>query len=79
MASRAIAVRYRYREGGDAERNASFHGRLYNRTEAAVLRRLREVHRFADRVEIVEMRALERPRMDGATARGSTDGVGGPA
>ncbi len=79
MAPEVIAVRYRYREGGDAERNASFYGRLYNCTEAAVLRRLREVHRFADHVEIVEMRSLERLRMDGATARGSTDSLGGPA
>ena len=79
MAPEAIAVRYRYREGGGAERNASFYARLYNCTEAAVLRRLQEVHRFADRVEIVEMRSLERPRMDGATARGSTGSLGGPA
>jgi hypothetical protein len=42
-------------------KNASFHGLFYDRSEKAVRDRLREAHRFAERVEIVEMRWLERP------------------
>ncbi len=58
MGPKAVTVRYRYRysEGDEGYRNASYRGRFYECTEAAVGRRLREVHRFAKRLEIVEVR-----------------------
>ena len=57
MEPRAATVRYRYNEGGDEGcRSACFHGRFYECTEAAVLRSLRQAHRFAVRVEVVELR-----------------------
>ena len=57
MEPKAVTVRYRYADKDDeACRSASYRGRFYECTEAAVRRRLREVHRFASRVEIVEVR-----------------------
>lgn len=50
-----VTVRYRYGEGGRG-RDASFYGLLYDRSEGAVLGRLREAHRFAAWVEVVELR-----------------------
>lgn len=55
MAPFAATVRYRFSEGGGG-RDASFRGLFFHRSEAAVLGRLREAHRFAERVEIVEIR-----------------------
>ena len=53
---KAVTVQYRYSDRDDeACRSASYRGRFYECTEAAVRRRLREVHRFASRVEIVEV------------------------
>ncbi len=49
-----VTVRYRYGEGG-ASRDASFYGLLYDRSEEAVLGRLKEAHRFAAWVEVVEV------------------------
>lgn len=51
-----VFVRYRYAEGGNGGKDAGFHGLFYERSEAAVLGRLRELHRLADWVEIVEVR-----------------------
>ena len=53
---KAVTVRYRYSEGDEEYRSASYRGLFYECTEAAVRRRLREVHRFAKRLEIVEVR-----------------------
>ena len=53
---KAVTVRYRYSEGDETCRNACFRGRFYECTEAAVRRSLRQAHRFAERVEIVEVR-----------------------
>lgn len=53
---RAVTVRYRYRDRGEAARDGSFRGRFYECTEAAVRRSLRQAHRFAESVEIVEVR-----------------------
>jgi hypothetical protein len=50
-----VRVRYRCGEGGGS-RDASFYGLCYDRSEAAVLGRLRGAHRFASHVEIVEVR-----------------------
>lgn len=50
-----VAVRYRSSEGGES-RDATFRGLLLERSEAAVLRRLREAHRFAGDIEVVEVR-----------------------
>ena len=55
----AVTVRYRYGEGG-ASKDASFYGLFYDRSEGAVLGRLKEAHRFAAWVEIVEMRWRDR-------------------
>ena len=60
----AATVRYRFSEG-DGGRDASFHGLFSDRSEQAVLHRLEEAHRFADWVEVVEVRW----RGDGAAAR----------
>jgi len=54
MAPFPVEVRYRYNEGGEA-RNASFYGLFFDRSDKAVLDRLREVHRLAARIEIVGM------------------------
>jgi hypothetical protein len=53
----SAVVRYRYgdRGGGEAGRGASFYGSFYDRSEAAVLSRLREVHRLAAWIEIVDL------------------------
>jgi hypothetical protein len=56
MDARAVTVEYRYSEGGQGHRSATYRGRLHERTEAAVRRRLREVHRFAESVEVVAVR-----------------------
>ena len=64
-------VRYRYGEGGEG-RDASFYGLFYDRSEKAVLNRLKEAHRFAVWIEIVETRwrmegrALDRAALGGA-------------
>ena len=50
-----VTVRYRFGEGGGS-REASFRGLLFDRSEAAVLRRLEEAHRFAEWVEVLEVR-----------------------
>jgi len=50
-----VTVRYRYSEG-DKSKDASFHGLFFDRSDEAVLRRLREAHRFAARIEVVEVR-----------------------
>ena len=51
----AATVRYRFNEG-DGSRDATFHGLFFDRSEEAVLHRLREAHRFAARIEVVEVR-----------------------
>ncbi len=56
MEPRAATVRYRYSDGDEGCRDACFRGRFYECTEAAVRRSLREAHRFATRVEIIELR-----------------------
>lgn len=57
MAPLAVTVRYPFSEGrGDGGRDACFHGLFFGGSEAVVLRRLREAHRFAERVEIVDIR-----------------------
>ena len=64
-------VRYRYGEGGEG-RDASFYGLFYDRSEKAVLSRLKEAHRFAVWIEVVETRwrmegrALDRAALGGA-------------
>lgn len=68
MAPIAVTARYRFSEGGEA-RNASFHGLFFDRSEKAVQDRLREAHRFAEQVEIVELQWLERPCLEGAAGR----------
>lgn len=56
MTSLAVTVRYKFSEGEEGGRDATFHGLLFDRLEAAVLRRLREAHHFAEeRVEIVDI------------------------
>ena len=55
MEPSTATVRYRYGEGGQQGTDASFYGSFFHRSEAAVLSRLREVHRFAAWVEIVEV------------------------
>ena len=50
-----VRVRYRYGEGGRS-RDASFYGLCHDRSEKALLGKLREAHRFADHVEIIEVR-----------------------
>ena len=59
----AATVRYRFSEG-DGSRDAAFYGLFFERSEQAVLHRLEEAHRFADWVEVVEVRWR-----DGAAAR----------
>jgi hypothetical protein len=67
----AVTVRYRYSDGAGESRAASFRGAFYERSEAAVLRRLREVHRFAGRIEIVELRWRDPLRPDARRTRRS--------
>ena len=55
-----VKVRYRYGEGGKS-RDASFYGLRYDRSDRALLDRLRELHRFASGVEIVEVRWRHEP------------------
>jgi hypothetical protein len=55
MVPKAVTVHYRYREGDEGYRSACFRGRFFDCTEAAVRRSLREAHRFASHVEIVEV------------------------
>ena len=55
MGPKAVTVRYRYSEGDEGYRSACFRGSFYECTEAAVLRSLRQAHRFAVRVEVVEL------------------------
>ena len=56
MGPKAVTVRYRYSEGDEGYRSACFRGSFYECTEAAVRRSLREAHRFARSLEIVEVR-----------------------
>jgi hypothetical protein len=56
MVSFPVTVRYRYSDGGDADTAASFRGRFFDRSEAVVVSRLRELHRFAAWVEVIELR-----------------------
>lgn len=57
MEPSAATVLYRYGDShGGKARDASFRGLFFDRSEAAVLGRLREVHRFAAWVEVVEVR-----------------------
>ena len=70
MTPTAVTVRYRYGEGG-ASRNASFYGLFYDRSEEAVLGRLKEAHRFAAWVEVVDVQWR-----DGAPARADRRGSG---
>jgi hypothetical protein len=55
MESKSVTVRYRYSEGDEGYREGCFRGRFYECTEAAVRRSLREAHRFARRIEILEV------------------------
>ncbi|MBD0276035.1 MAG: hypothetical protein ICV73_29425 [Acetobacteraceae bacterium] len=50
-----MAVRYRYGQDGEG-RDASFYGLSYDRSEKALLGRLKEAHRFAAWIEVVEVR-----------------------
>ena len=63
MMPTAVTVRYRYGEGG-ASRDASFYGLFFDRSEEAVLGRLKEAHRFATWIEVVDVQWR-----DGAPAR----------
>jgi len=73
-----VTVRYRFSEGGDTDTAASFRGRFFDRSDAAVFNRLRELHRFAARVEIDELR-WEDTRPDGVEpSRGSATICGTP-
>ena len=65
-----VTVRYRFAEG-DGSRECCFYGLFFDRSDAAVLGRLREAHRFAEWVEIVDVRWR-----DGA-ASGEGGGRGG--
>ncbi len=56
MGPKAVTVWYRYSEGDEGCRDACFRGRFYECTEAAVRRSLQEAHRFAKRIEIIEVR-----------------------
>ena len=67
MAVFAFMARYRYAEGHES-RSASFYGLSCERSDTAVLGRLKEVHRFAAWVEVVEVRW-----------RGAGAGTGGSA
>lgn len=55
MSPLAVTVRYRFSEDGREDRAASFHGLFYDRSDTAVMSRLRELHRFATRIEVVEI------------------------
>ncbi len=55
MAPRAVTVRYSYSDAGEESRSACFRGLFFDCRDEAVLRRLQEVHRFAERVEVVEL------------------------
>ena len=52
MAPFGVTVRYRVGEAAGS-RICFFHGLFHQRSEAAVLDRLRELHRFAARIEVV--------------------------
>jgi hypothetical protein len=60
MAPFGVTVRYRVGEA-DGSRICFFHGLFHQRSEAAVLDRLRELHRFAARIEVVEVRWRDAP------------------
>jgi hypothetical protein len=77
MAPVRVAVRYRHDEGGEA-REAWFHGLFFERSERAVLGRLREIHRRAARVEVLEARWRHPAPAGGLSAAGGATG-GSPA
>src|SRR5215211_2215679 len=54
----AATVRYRFSDDGES-RDASFHGLFFDRSEQAVLGRLREAHRFSPWVEVDEVQWRE--------------------
>ncbi len=51
----AVMARYRYWEQDSEERSSCFFGRFLQQSDRAVLFRLRELHRFAARLEVVEV------------------------
>ena len=54
MAPFPVTVHYRFGEGNES-RECIFYGLFHDRSEKAVLSRLKEAHRFAAWVEIVEV------------------------
>ena len=68
MAPFGVVVRYRV---GEADEGGvrSFHGLFHRRSEAAVVERLRELHRFAARIEVVEVRWRDGPADAGSAPR----------
>ncbi len=75
MAPFPVTVRYRYSDEGQEERAATFRGRFFDRSEGAVLNRLRELHRYAARVEVVELLWRD-TRAGGAAAARNVTTVG---
>ncbi len=51
----AVVARYRYGDGDGESRSNTFYGSFYDRSEPEVMSRLREAHRFAAWIEIVEL------------------------
>ena len=68
MAPFGVTVRYCVGEA-DGSRTCFFHGLFHQRSEAAVLDRLRELHRFAARIEVVEVRWRDAPAAAGSAPR----------
>ena len=67
MASFGVTVRYRASEA-DESRVRLFHGLFHHRSEAAVLDRLRELHRSAARIDVVEVRWRDPAAADAGSA-----------
>ena len=59
MAPFPVTVAYRFNEGHQS-RAAIFYGLFHDRSEEAVRKRLCEVHRFSDQVEIMDLRWRDR-------------------
>ena len=59
MALFPVTVAYRFQEGHQS-RDAIFYGLFHDRSEEAVRKRLCEVHRFSDQVEIMDLRWRDR-------------------
>ena len=72
MAPFPVTVRYRFGEGNES-RECIFYGLFHDRSEKAVLSRLKEAHRFAAWVEIVEVQWRDAP----AAADDRPAGAGG--